>query len=235
MKVIGNAILVSLILGSTMSLANDQKLYQSYPSGLFGEIGIGAVSIDHVSSKTYTGSYGSSTFASGKLTNTYDDALTTNFEFGSVVSREHGIRVSLSHLSFDAELSSAAVSGSITAGGTTYSGSTSITRADVAATGLNFDNEVKLLSLMTYKDFHLQSPNVVPFLGFGVGRADVSNAIDKVTAFTYTLGTNVDLGNNFYISIKWSLVQAGGIKDKADIEYEDLSFNEIRSSIGLRF
>lgn len=220
-----------VLMTSGHSYANEEDQNRIF----YAEAGIGTVFIDDVSSKTYSQTFGNSVFASAQLTNKFEDATANTFEVGARISEKYGIRIGFAQSSFDAKFESASITGTVTVSGTAYSASAPITRADVTSTGITFDNDIKVQSLMIYKDFAEPTSAFLPFIAVGLGRADVSNANSKENAISFALGSNFDISDTVYAGLRYTVTTVDGPTDKLGIEYEDLSTSELRASIGLKF
>ena len=82
----------------------------------------------------------------------------------------------------------ATVSGSATDGTTTINASARVTPADASALGLTFSNDAEIMMIKTYYDFNTFSNGLTPFVGIGIGQADIDNATDDETIMSLTAG-----------------------------------------------
>ena len=185
-----------------------------------------------VSTKTYSGSSSGIDFTNLKGDLEYESDFSLGAEIG--VSLNNGWRFGLSYKDIDLSFDSGSVSGSATDGSTTIDASTGVTRSDVDALGLTFDSGASLLLVTAYYDFYNDS-NTTPFVGLGVGQADVDNLQSNENALALSGGVRHDLEGNWFISAKASYAQIDGGEDKLGIQYEDYEVNSLDLALGLTF
>jgi opacity protein-like surface antigen len=210
---------------STTSVADEKK-------GYF-EFGIGKSSVD-VSTKTYSGSAGGVTYTNAKADFDYKDPTTYGFEIGISNFLSTPLRIGFAVATLDLELEKATGTGTIATGSGTVTLSGSATAADFRGIGVSFDNDVKIYMVNGYYDFASEG-KIRPFIGAGVGLADVQNAKDREFTLGLHAGINYDLGNNMYVGGRFSNYQINGITDKLGVQYEDTSVNYYGITIGVRF
>jgi opacity protein-like surface antigen len=200
-------------------------------NGVYVEGGLGYYDAD-VSTKSYSGSSGGITWTNLKADFDYDNDVALGLELGMSVT--DNVRVGLSYAKTSFDLESATVSGSATDGTTTISGSAPVTRDDVSSLGLSWDNDVDLLMVNAYYDFG-QMNGLTPFLGVGIGQADIQNAKDDETALSISLGAKYDINPNTYVGGKFVYYKIDGPTDTLDIVYEDIDVTSLQLLVGYKF
>jgi OmpA-OmpF porin, OOP family len=192
---------------------------------------------DDVSSNTLSAASthnGITTSASVSIKNEYDNETDAGVEFGFSVSDNS--RIGFAYTRPDFELDKINLTGTLTDGTTTLTGTGKFSRDELATVGPvdTFDNEVRLLSMNYYYDFDLSS-EIKPFLGFGVGIANIENAKDNELALSLHGGAKYYLADKVYLGGKASYSQIQGPTDGFGFKYEDIDFWTATLALGYEF
>jgi opacity protein-like surface antigen len=186
--------------------------------------------VDDVDTNTYTDTVAGSAVV-GKLTNKYDTDTGYGFEVGAIgLFDNQNLRLGISYGKTKIKLKSTTASGTI--GGD--AGSLSITPAEWAAVGVNFDNDIKAYSLNGYYDF-AKTDKLTPFIGLGVGQVDIQNAKDKEFSTSLYLGARYSVNDNVYLGGKVNYTMINGPEDKLGIQYDDITQYGLTLSVGYLF
>ena len=191
--------------------------------------------VDNVDTNTYSGSSGGFTFTNLKGTLDYDSDIGYGFEFGaSGLFDNDNLRLGLSYVKNEIELKKATGSGTVSDGSTTVNFAVSADRSDLNSIGLSFDNDVDVYSLNAYYDFNAVN-GFRPFLGAGIGQADIQNAKDKELAMSLYAGGRYSINENTYVGVKGTYMRVDGPEDKLGIKYDDITMYGITLSVGYQF
>jgi opacity protein-like surface antigen len=221
---LGSAVVLASA-ASTSTLAAEPQFYM--------EANFGKSKISDVNTKPYNGNIGSDTWnASASID--YNSPTYWGFEIGANKLGSLPLRVGFAYTTLKAKFEQANLSGSATIGGQNYNANIPITRADLAAAGLDFDNRVTIYGANAYYDFDTKSA-LRPYLGFGVGLADISNAKDN--EFTYSLhaGLNYDISKATYIGARVGWYRISGPTDELGIAYQDIKTTNYGVTLGYRY
>jgi opacity protein-like surface antigen len=176
---------------------------------------------------------GGTVTASAKIE--YDNSVSGGFEIGANNVGIENLRIGASYnrMKFDMEK----VTG--TATGVGVSGLTDGTVTDditsyVRDAGVSLDNSVKLYMANAYYDIK-NSSAFTPFVGLGIGMADVQNAKDNEFAWSASLGGKYNIDKNMYLGLKGSYTSVNGITDKIGIEYKDMDAYSAHALLGYQF
>ena len=197
--------------------------------------------LDDIRSDTVSGSItsgGATLSGSANIENEYDTDTTAGVEFGFKINKNSRIGFSYSKPSFDLENITLSVGATLTDGVDTITGSASqkFSRAELGTVAAEntFDNTAKLYSLNYYYDFN--SSNIIqPFLGFGLGIADIQNAEDKELMYSLHGGARYFFNDNAYLGGKFSYGSIKGIKDGFGLTYEDIDYYSGTLAVGFEF
>jgi len=195
------------------------------------EIQVGQASAD-VSTETYSGTASGVTVTGFGANLDYDTSFTAGLEFGGNITEN--IRMGASFTTMDLDFEKAVINGSITDGTTTLTGPLTITAADAASVGVTFDNEVNIYQLHGYYDF-APDAEFRPYVGGGIGFAEIENAADNELALSASIGGNYMITDNAYIGVRISAVNVGGVTDKLGIPYDDTTVTSAAVSLGISF
>lgn len=218
-------ILLLLALISSSALAAELKPY------LEGQLGF--ASLDDVDTKLNGAIGGGTATASAKIK--YDHSVSGGFEIGAnnVGIENLRIGVSYSRMKFDMDK----VTGSITTTGVTgfengtLSGDITST---VRSAGISLDNSVNLYMANAYYDIKNASA-FTPFVGLGMGMANIQNAKDNEFAWSASVGGKYNIDKNMYLGLKGSYTSVNGITDKIGLEYKDMDAYSAHALLGYQF
>ena len=99
---------------------------------------------------------------------------------------------------------------------------------------MNFDNDITSYSLNGYYDL-TKTDKLTPFIGLGVGQADIQNAKDKELSTSLYLGARYSVNDNVYVGWKVNYTMINGPEDKLGIQYDDITTYGLTMSIGYIF
>jgi len=219
-----------LILGSMILVFSSNGIAEIKP---YIEGQMNYVNPDNVSTATYSGTVSGITFNGVKMDEEYDNDTTAGFEIG-LNGVAQNIRLGFSYMEPEFKLDKATLTGSITDGVTTLSGSVGLTSADFASVGVTVDNDVKVYMLNAYYDFDA-SEKLKPFIGFGLGMSDIENAEDKELTYAAMAGAKYYIQKNVYLGGKFTYATINGPKDKLGVDYEDIDFYTATVALGYEF
>ena len=176
--------------------------------------------------------------ASASIENEYDTDTVGGVEFGIKLDKNSRVGFSYSKPDFELENITLSVGATLTDGTDTIGrgASRKFSRAQLAtvAPADTFDNEVKLYSFNYYYDFD-STTDIKPFLGLGIGLADIKNADDKELMYSFHGGARYFIADNTYVGAKASYSTIEGIKDGFGITYEDIDLYSGSLVLGIEF
>ena len=196
---------------------------------------IGYANASKVNTNTYNGEVEpgiTATDLKGSLN--YDSSASFGAEIGMKDVLVPNLRLGASITTMKFDLKNATISGSVTDGVDTISGSLPITAAQFASVGLNFDNRVNLYMANAYYDFKNDS-QFTPFVGFGLGVADIKNATDNEFAYTLNAGAKYNIDKNVYIGAKAAYTNINGPSDELGLKYQNLEIFTANVALGYEF
>lgn len=213
---------------SNLTLAADMKPY------IEGQLGY--ANLNDVDSKTLSDSVGN-VRVSGKLNLKYDSDATYGFEIGAKDVGIENLRIGASYSRAEFDFKSAGLSATIStdAGATTISGSAS--RSQLGSYASSLDAKLNLYMLNAYYDFK-NSSAFTPFVGAGIGFADIKNTKDNEFAFSLSAGGKYNINNNLYLGAKGSYVRVNGPTiqvDGGDYGTEDVDLWKAEALLGYQF
>jgi opacity protein-like surface antigen len=218
-------ILILLALISSSAFAADLKPY------IEGQLGWS--NLNDVDTKATNLPISDAATASATAKIKYDNSVSGGFEIGAnhVGIENLRIGVSFNRMKFDMEK----VTGSLALSTSSASLETTgdITEA-VRSLGVDLDNSVKLYMANAYYDIKNASA-FTPFIGFGVGMADVQNAKDNEFAWSASVGGKYNIDKNMYLGLKGSYTSVNGITDKIGLEYKDMDAYSAHALLGYQF
>jgi opacity protein-like surface antigen len=215
----------AVVISSNAALAAEPQFYI--------EGNVGQADIGSVKTSRYTGSVNGYTWdASASID--YNKPTYWGFEIGANKPGDLPLRLGFAYTTMKAKFRQASLTGSVSDGNTTYSGSVPMTRADLGDLGLDFDNRINIYNINAYYDFDTKSA-VRPYIGFGLGFADIENAEDN--EFTYSLhaGLNYDISKSTYIGARVGWYRISGPTDKLGIAYDDITTTTYGVTVGYRY
>ena len=209
--------------------------------GLYIEGQVNYTQVQDIDLKNFTGTISNGrTFTNLKGKLGYDSDIGYGVEVGVSEFLNKNLRLGLSYGANKIELKKATnVSGrtTITVGEdmTTIDPiGPSVTPQQVRDFGLNFDSNVKIYSLNAYYDFN-NFNSFVPFVGVGLGQADILNAKDKELSKSLYLGARYLVDKNIYVGGKGTYSMIDGPEDKNGTKYNDISLYAVTLSVGYQF
>ena len=228
-KLLIAAVVVTISSGA---LAADLKPY------IEGQLGY--ANLNDVDTKTLNVS-GTNFTAAAKLNMKYDSDATYGGEIGlsDFLMPNFRIGASYSRSEFDFKNATLSASGTATINGTSYSGSGTgtVTRADMGSLADQVDAKLNLYMLNAYYDFK-NSSQFTPFVGVGVGLADIKNTKDNEFAYSASAGGKYNINNNLYLGAKGSYVRVNGptvTVDSVDVALEDVDLWKAEALLGYQF
>ena len=217
------------VIGVLALLATNQVIAKEF----YIEGSIGHYDIDDVDTTRESGTASGITFTNLGGALEYDADTTLGFEFG--VKFNDKLRIGFSYVDASLDFEGATISGSATDGATTISGSARVTPADASALGLTFSNDAEIMMIKAYYDFNTFSNGLTPFVGFGIGQADIDNALDDETIMSLTAGARYSINEKAYVGAKVSFMEIDGPDDGLGIQYEDIELTSFEVVVGTSF
>ncbi len=206
---------------------------------LYLEGQVGGVALGDLESKPLTGTSivnGSSvTYNNLKLNQTADPAMAYGGEIGIRNLLNTRFRLGFAWVGFTQKIKDISGAGGFTTTGGTYTlgaGSTPPNSALLAA-GVHFDNRLNIYTANAYYDFR-QVMWHRPFIGLGVGTADIEHSAKKNLTVSGTVGTQVNITRNIYAGVKLTAYWIKGPKDGM-IDYKPLTAGTVMFTTGVHF
>jgi opacity protein-like surface antigen len=195
---------------------------------------IGFADLDSVHAKSFTGNIGSATATNLSAKLDYDSSATYGAEVGLKDVLIPNLRIGASYTTVKFDLDSAKINGVVTNGGTTYTGPAKVSDNQLASVGLDFDNRVNLYMVNAYYDFKTFT-NFTPFIGVGLGVADIKNAKDLEFAYSANVGAKYNITQNIYVGLKGVYTRVNGPKDDNGFNYKDIDVYTANLALGFEF
>lgn len=196
---------------------------------------LGYANARDVDTNTYSGTLGSASASNAKVSLDYDSSAVFGAEFGFKDVLVPNVRVGASVATMKFDLNRAQLSsGSVNDGTTTYNAPYTISKADVDSYGVNLDNRVNLYMLNAYYDFKNTS-DFTPFVGFGIGLADVKKAKDNEFAYSLSAGAKYNIEKNIYLGAKAAYTRVNGPTDEIGIKYQNMAMYSASVMVGCEF
>ena len=211
---------------STGALAADLKPYI--------EAQLGYAKLKDVETESFSGSVGGGT-ATISAKGDFDNSFAGGAELGvgNIGASNFRLGASYTRMDFDMEK----VTGSLTTTGVSGVANGTYT-ADITRyirdAGISLDNRVNLYMANAYYDFKNES-SFTPFLGVGMGMADVQNAKDNEFAYQGVIGGKFDIDKNMYLGLKGLYTKVNGITDELGIKYKDMDAYSGQVLLGVNF
>ena len=211
---------------STGALAADLKPYI--------EAQLGYAKLKDVDTESFSGSVGGGT-ATLSARGDFDNSFTGGAELGvgNIGASNFRLGASYTRMDFDMEK----VTGSLTTTGVSGVANGTYT-ADITRyirdAGISIDNRVNLYMANAYYDFKNES-SFTPFLGVGMGMADIQNAKDNEFAYQGVIGGKFDIDKNMYLGLKGLYTKVNGITDELGIKYKDMDAYSGQVLLGVNF
>jgi len=198
--------------------------------GLYIEGQVNYTQVQDIDLENFTGTRNGRFFENLKGKLGYDSDIGYGVEVGVSEFLNKNFRLGLSYLENKIELKKATQI-SNTDGETLPS---SATPQEIRDLGFNFDSNVKIYSLNAYYDFN-NFNSFVPFVGVGLGQADILNAKDKELSKSLHLGARYLVDKNIYVGGKGTYSMIDGPEDKNGMKYDDISLYAVTLSVGYQF
>ncbi len=218
-------ILLLLALISSSALAADLKLY------IEGQLG--RSSLKDADIKPFSGAIGDVTVTQATAKIEYDHSVSGGFEIGANNVGIENLRIGASYnrMKFDMDKVTGSISG--TRGGSALNVTGDITEV-VKDLNVAFDNSVNLYMANAYYDIKNASA-FTPFVGLGMGMANIQNAKDNEFAWSASVGGKYNIDKNMYLGLKGSYTSVNGITDKIGLEYKDMDAYSAHALLGYQF
>lgn len=145
------------------------------------------------------------------------------------------VRLGLAWTTFHQKVHDVKGTGAFTTTGGTYSlgaGSTPPTSALLAA-GIDYDNRINIYTANAYYDFRPVMWHR-PYVGLGIGTADIENSKKGNLTLTGSVGTQVTITRNLYAGVKLTGYWIKGQKDGL-IDYKPLTVGTAMFTTGVHF
>ena len=238
MKLIKQSNLLTIFFFTNLFLFSYPFLKSSFAQnkspfeGLYIEGQVNYTQVQDIDLKNFTGTISNGrTFENLKGKLGYDSDIGYGVEVGVSEFLNKNFRLGLSYGANKIELKKATEVSGLSNGDPLPS---SATPKEVRDLGLNFDSNVKIYSLNAYYDFN-NFNSFVPFVGVGLGQADILNAKDKELSKSLYLGARYLVDKNIYIGGKGTYSMIDGPEDKNGMKYDDISLYAVTLSVGYQF
>lgn len=222
-------LLVVLALGAISSVSICAAAGKTYVEGH-----VGYAKLKDVDTESFSGSVGGGT-ATLSARGDFDNSFAGGVEIGVGNIGDSNFRLGASYTRMDFDMEK--VTGTLTTSGVsgvangTYSAD--ITRY-IRDAGISLDNRVNLYMANAYYDFKNES-SFTPFVGVGMGMADVQNAKDNEFAYQGVIGGKFDIDKNMYLGLKGIYTKVNGITDELNIKYKDMDAYSGQVLLGVNF
>ena len=165
----------------------------------------------------------------------YENATALGTEIGLKGIGHPNIRLGISYQQFDAELKAIDISAALSFNGTVLTTAAGrVTKEELEAAGAEFGDDAKAYSLNAYYDLD-QLGVFKPYLGLGIGFADIENTEDDELMISGYFGINYLLTKNIYMGLRGAVRRIDGPTDLAGIDYDDITYKEIGAVLGITF
>ena len=195
---------------------------------------IGYANLDNVDTNTYSGTSGNVTGTNVRANLDYDASATYGAEVGLKDVLIPNLRIGASYTTMKFDLKSAQINGVVTAGSSTYTGPATFSASDLATGGLDFNSRVNLYMVNAYYDFKTFT-DITPFIGAGIGLADIKHAKDLELAYDLNAGVKYNINKNIYVGIKGAYTRINGPTDQTDIKFKDIDVLSANVAVGFEF
>jgi len=195
---------------------------------------LGYAKLKDVDTEAFSGSVGGGT-ATLSARGDFDKSFAGGVELGVGNIGDTNFRLGASYTRMDFDMEK--VTGTLTTTGVSGVANGTYT-ADITQyirdAGINIDNRVNLYMANAYYDFKNES-SFTPFLGVGLGMADVQNAKDNEFAYQGVIGGKFNIDKNMYLGLKGVYTKVNGITDELDIKYKDMDAYSGHVLLGVNF
>jgi opacity protein-like surface antigen len=219
---------------SVSMFALTPAMAEGFPSvGPYVEGQIGRMQVNDVDGSTSAAAGGFNVDASTKAE--YDSDIAFGAEIGVRKIADTGFRVGASFTSFQADLEQVDLGAALSFNGTVIGTAAGTFTADQLATaGVTLDNDVKAYSINAYYDFDLDK-RFTPYVGVGIGLADIENANDKELMLSGHAGINYALTEKLYVGARGTYHRINGPSDSFGIDYDDITAYSVGAVVGYNF
>lgn len=165
----------------------------------------------------------------------YDSDIAFGAEIGVRKIADTGFGVGVSFTSFQADLEQVDLDAALSFNGVVIGTASGTFTADQLATaGFTLDNEVNTYSINTYYDFD-GGKKFTPYVGFGIGLADIENANDKELMLSGIVGINYVLTENLYAGGRAAYHRISGPNDSLGFSFDDITVSSVGVVMGYNF
>jgi opacity protein-like surface antigen len=226
--------LAAIAVFSALAVSFSAQAETPKGAALYIEGQIGYANLDNIDTNTYSGTSGNVTGSNVRANFDYDSSTTYGAEVGLKDILIPNLRIGASYTTMKFDLKSAQIDGVVTAGSSTYTGPATFSASDLATGGLDFDNRVNLYMINAYYDIKTFT-NLTPFIGAGIGLADVKHAKDLEFAYDLNAGVKYNINPNIYIGIKGAYTRVNGPTDQIGIKFKDIDVLSANVAVGFEF
>lgn len=219
------------IILATLATMYSASVFAATP---YVEGNISYINPSDIKTKTYNGTEDGITFSNVKAKMDYDSDVGYGVEVGLKDALVENLRIGFAFTTVKFDFDKASGSGTVTDGTDTINFSGSVNRSDVKSVGLDLDRRTKLYMVNAYYDFKNSTP-ITPYVGVGIGMADIESTKDNELALSATLGAKYHINQNVYAGAKASYYNINGIKDDANIKYKDVDAVALNLNVGFDF
>ena len=236
MKLIRQSNILTILFFTNLFLFSHPLVKSSFAQnkspfeGLYIEGQVNYTQVQDIDLENFTGTRNGRFFENLKGKLGYDSDIGYGVEVGVSEFLNKNFRLGLSYLENKIELKKTTEI-SNTDGETLPS---SATPQEIRSLGFNFDSNVKIYSLNAYYDFN-NFNSFVPFVGVGLGQADILNGKDKELSKSLYLGARYLVDKNIYVGGKGTYSMIDGPEDKNGMKYDDISLYAVTLSVGYQF
>jgi opacity protein-like surface antigen len=223
------------LIASLIGVLTFISLQNANAADVYVEGQVGTTWMADVDTDKYSGTVDGITATNLMATLEYDAGLTMGAEIGFSKFGVKNMRLGLSAKKFKAKFNAMELNGSLTDGTTTVTGPVTAKRSDFGSIANSLDNKVQVYYLTGYYDFPTDN-KLTPYVGVGVGLADIQNAIDKEFALGLSAGANYVVTEKIYLGMRLDYSRiAAGVTDKIGITYEAMQSVSALATIGFHF
>jgi opacity protein-like surface antigen len=227
-----------LLIAATVAAISSGALAADLKPYIEGQLGY--ANLNDVDTKTLNVN-GTNFRAAAKLNMKYDSDATYGGEIGlsDFLMPNFRIGASYSRSEFNFKNANLSASGTATINGVNYAGAgtANVTRADMGNLAGQVDAKLNLYMLNAYYDFK-NSSQFTPFVGVGIGLADIKNTKDNEFAYSASAGGKYNINNNLYLGVKGSYVRVNSPTvrvDSVDVALEDVDLWKAEALLGYQF
>ena len=222
---------ITILIGALTFIS----LHNANAADIYVEGQVGTTRVANVDTDKYSGTEGGVTATHVTGTMEYDSNLTMGAQIGFSNFGINNMRLGLSTKKLKAKFTSMELNGSLTDGATTVTGPKTFKNSDFGSIANSIDNKVQVYYLTGYYDFPTDN-KLTPYVGVGVGLADIQNAKDKEFALGLSAGANYVVTEKIYLGMRLDYSRiAAGVTDKIRITNEAKQSVSALATIGFRF